>query len=181
MRKGGGGGRETTANNRRATPAPVPVPGWMPGVVQHAPFESMLEVPCGGRRGREVCCIRWSARVGVSSSNAMAGCPGAGGRQETDAVRVVLLKLDTSLGLCSRSWKGGPPRPRPRPPRPPPGRGRETTIFLDREQEQCVWGALPLPSLPLYLSTRRNVLSRNTTKTLQKDFLRLEEIYRQKR
>ena len=166
----GGGGRETTANDGRAAPAPVPVPGRMPGVVQRAPFESVLEVPRGGRRGREVRRIRWSARAGDGSSDAMAGCPGAGRRRETDAARVVLLELDTSLGLRSRSRKGGPPRPRPQPPRPPPRRGRESTIFLDREQEQCVRGALPLPSSPLYLSARRNILRRNTTKTLQKDF-----------
>ncbi len=50
----GGGGRETTANDGRVAPAPVPVPGWMPGVVQYAPFESVLEVPRGGREGHEV-------------------------------------------------------------------------------------------------------------------------------
>jgi len=59
--------------------------------------------------------------------------PQAGGRRETDAAREVLLELDTSLGLRSQSWKGGPSRPwlRPQPPQPPPQQGRETTIFLE--------------------------------------------------
>ena len=92
-----------------------------------------------------------SGRAGDGSSDAKAGCPGAGGRRETDAVRVVLLELDTSLGLRSRPRKGVPPRPRPRPPRPPPRRGRETTIFLrDRSNActECVWrvGGRSLPS-----------------------------------
>ena len=121
-----------------------------------------------------------SGRAGDGSSDAKAGCPGAGGRRETDAARVVLLKLDTSLGLRSRSRKGVPPRPRPRPPRPPPRRGRETTIFLRDRSNACgVWGVGLSP--PLVDSKKRNVSRRNTTKALQKYFRRLEEIYDQKR
>ena len=94
-----------------------------------------------------------SGREGNGSSDRMAGCPGAGGRRETDAVRVVLLELDTSLGLRSRPRKGVPPRPRPRPPRPPPPRrGRETTIFLrDRSNActECVWRVEVSPLLSL--------------------------------
>ena len=122
-----------------------------------------------------------SGRAGDGSSDAKAGCPGAGGRRETDAARVVLLELlDTSLGFRSRSRKGGAPRPRPRPPRPPPRRARETTIFLRDRSNACgVWGRGHTP--PLVDSTKRNVSRRNTTKALQKDFRRLEEIYDQKR
>jgi hypothetical protein len=117
-----------------------------------------------------------SGRAGDGSSDAKAGCPGAGGRRETDAARVVLLELlDTSLGLRSRSRKGGAPRPRPRPPWPPPRRARETTIFLRDRSNACgVWGRGHTP--PLVDSTKRNVSRRNTTKALQKDFRRLEEI-----
>ena len=93
-----------------------------------------------------------SGRAGDGSSDAKAGCPGAGGRRETDEARVVLLELDTSLGLRSRSRKGRLPRPRPRPPRPPPRRGRETTILLrDRSNActKCVWRVEVSPLLSL--------------------------------
>jgi hypothetical protein len=79
-----------------------------------------------------------SGRAGDGSSDRMAGCPGAGGRRETDAARVVLIELDTSLGLRSRPRKGWPPRPRPQPPRPPPRQGREATILLEGTGAMCV-------------------------------------------
>jgi hypothetical protein len=88
--------------------------------------------------------------------------------------------VDAPTNLTIRQ-KGGPPQPRPRPPRPLPQQGRETTIFLEGTGAMRVAceGSLSLPLVSD--STRRNVSGRNTTKALQKDFRRLEEIYDQKR
>jgi hypothetical protein len=104
----------------------------------------------------------------------------AGEKKRTKNLGKEIKMVDAPTNLTIRQ-KGGLPQPRPRPPRPPPQQGRETTIFLEGTGSMRVacGGSLSLPLVSD--STRRNVSGRNTTKALQKDFRRLEEIYDQKR
>jgi len=104
----------------------------------------------------------------------------AGEKKRTKNLGKEIKMVDAPTNLTIRQ-KGGLPQPRPRPPRPPPQQGRETTIFLEGTGAMRVacGGSLSLPLVSD--STRRNVSGRNTTKALQKDFRRLEEIYDQKR
>ena len=115
----------------------------------------------------------WSRRAGDGSSDKMAGCPGAGGRRETDAARVVLIELDTSLGLRSRPRKGWPPRPRPQPPRPPPRQGREATILLEGTGAMCVVEEVS----PLVLSSD-SIRTRSHIGTLQRHIKKISTAWK---
>jgi len=115
-----------------------------------------------------------SGRAGDGSSDRMAGCPGAGGRWETDAARVVLLELDTSLGLHSQPRKGWPPRPRP------PATTRERNDHSPFRDRSYAFGGGSLSPCSLLWLYKNKVTRRNTTKAHQKDFRCLEESYDQK-